>query len=90
MMIRPRTAAAVGFAGGFLAGMIVWTERTHNFRRDLFSESPWRRLFALGYLRGQRSTRSVLLLRDYVGWEQEPRLRRRGEKILRHMESSLD
>ena len=45
---------------------------------------------ALGYLRGQRSPRTVRLLRDYVAWEHHPGLRRRGELLLRRMEKSLE
>lgn len=84
-----KTAATVGFAGGLALGLIVWSQQTQRSRRDLFSAQPWRRMAALGYLRGQRSARNVRLLRDYVAWERHPRLRRRGERILRRMEQSL-
>ncbi len=82
-------AASLGFAGGLALGLIVWSQQTERSRRDLFSLQPWRRLAALGYLRGQRSPQNVRLLRDYVAWERQPRLRRRGERILRRMEKSL-
>jgi hypothetical protein len=82
-------AASLGFAGGLALGLIVWSQQTERSRRDLFSIQPWRRLAALGYLRGQRSPQNVRLLRDYVVWERHPRLRRRGERILRRMEKSL-
>ncbi len=72
-----------------MAGLIVWSQQTHRYRRNLFSQHPWRRRAALGYLRGQTSDRSIRLLRDYVRWEQHPGLRRRGQRILRRMESSL-
>ena len=90
-MGRTRTAiaAAAGFAGGLALGMIVWSQQTHRYRRNLFSTHPWRRMAALGHLRGQRSARNVRLLRDYVQWERHPGLRRRGELILRRMEKSL-
>jgi hypothetical protein len=84
-----RAVTAAGFAGGLMAGLIVWTQQTHRFRHNLFSGHPWRRLAALGYLRGKTSGRSIRLLRDYVRWEQHPALRKRGERILRQMESSL-
>lgn len=82
-------AASLGFAGGLALGLIVWSQQTERSQRDLFSIQPWRRLAALGYLRGQRSPQNVRLLRDYVAWERSPRLRRRGERILRRMEKSL-
>ena len=84
------TAGAAAFAGGLLAGLIVWSEQTRRYRRNLFSTHPLRRLAALGYLRGQYSARNVRLLRDYVNWEPHPRLRRRGQLILRRMEQSLE
>jgi len=83
-------AVAAGFASGLAVGLIVWSQQTHRSRHNLFSPHPMRRLAALGYLRGQRSARTVHLLRDYVRWEQTPRLRRRGELILRRMEHSLE
>lgn len=82
-------AGVAGFVGGAALGMIVWSQQTERSRRDLFSTQPWRRMAALGYLRGQRSAHNVRLLRDYVAWERHPRLRRRGERILRRMERSL-
>jgi hypothetical protein len=82
-------ALAAGFAGGLAVGLIVWSQQTHRYRRNLFSTQRWRRMAALGYLRGQRSARNVRLLRDYVEWERNPDLRRRGQTILRRMEKSL-
>jgi hypothetical protein len=82
-------AVSLGFVGGLALGMIVWSQQTERSRRDLFSIQPWRRLAALGYLRGQRSPQYVRLLRDYVAWERHARLRNRGERILRRMEKSL-
>lgn len=89
MRQNARTATLAGFVGGVALGLVVWSQQTHRSRRDLFSPQPLRRLAALGHLRGQRSDRTVLLLRDYVRWERLPRLRRRGELILRRMEHSL-
>jgi hypothetical protein len=82
-------AAAAGFTSGLVLGLIVWSQQTQRSRRDLFSARPWRRMAALGYLRGQCSARNVRLLRDYVAWEHHPKLRRRGQLILRRMEKSL-
>ena len=59
-------------------------------RRHLFGDSPLKRLAALGYLSGQPSIETARLLRDYVNWETRPRLRRRGEKVLRRVELYLE
>ena len=80
---------AGGFAGGLLVGLIVWSQQTRRYRRDLFSNRKLRRLAALGYLRGHNTTENVLLLRDYVNWEKHAKLKRRGLRILRRMEESL-
>ena len=87
---RTRWAASAGFASGVAVGLIVWSQQTHRSRFNLFSARPWRRMAALGHLRGQRSARNVRLLRDYVEWERHPGLRRRGQIILRRMEESLE
>lgn len=80
---------AGGFAGGLVVGLIVWSQQTRRYRRDLFSSRRLRRLAALGYLNGQHTADNVLLLRDYVNWETHAKLRRRGLRILRRMEQSL-
>ena len=80
---------AGGFIGGLAVGLIVWSQQTRRYRRDLFSRRKLRRLAALGYLRGQHTPGNVRLLRDYVNWETHAKLRRRGERILRRMEASL-
>jgi hypothetical protein len=80
---------AGGFIGGLAVGLIVWSQQTRRYRRDLFSRRRLRRLAALGYLRGQHTPDNVRLLRDYVNWETHAKLRRRGQRILRQMEASL-
>jgi hypothetical protein len=80
---------AGGFAGGLVVGLIVWSQQTRRYSRDLFSRRKLRRLAALGYLRGQHTPDNVRLLRDYVNWETHAKLRRRGLRILRQMEASL-
>jgi hypothetical protein len=80
---------AGGFAGGLVVGLIVWSQQTRRYRRDLFSRRKLRRLAALGYLRGQHTPDNVRLLRDYVNWETHAKLRRHGLRILRRMEESL-
>jgi hypothetical protein len=82
-------AVGAGFAGGVVVGLIVWTQQTHRDRYNLFSSSAWRRMAALGHIKGTASAQNVVLLRDYVAWERSPKLRRRGQRLLRRMEQSL-
>ena len=88
---RSPQLAAVGFFGGLAAGVLLASQQLHRHRRGLFSPRVYERLLALTYLRGQRSSVETLrLLRDYVGWESRPLLRRRGELLLRRLERTLD
>jgi hypothetical protein len=82
--------AALGFLGGLVIGIVVWSGQQQRHRRGLFSRYPLRRLAALGYLSGQPSAATARLLRDYVRWEARPVLRRRGKQVLRHVEASLE
>ncbi|HEU4800680.1 MAG TPA: hypothetical protein VFS94_08610 [Gemmatimonadales bacterium] len=81
------------FTGAAMAGMLTgWSlsqQRILAHRRDLFSKHPIKRLAALGYLAGTHTPDTVRLLRDYVAWEPQPLLRRRGETILRKLEVAL-
>jgi hypothetical protein len=81
--------AAVGFAVGVAAGVLVWSSQMRRFRQDLFNPSPMRRLAALGYLRGSDASASARVLRDYVRWERSPSLRKRGERLLRRLERNI-
>jgi hypothetical protein len=74
---------ALSFAIGLAAGALLWRTQMNRSRRDLFSGNRVRRLAALGYLDGDRSRASAGLLRDYVAWERNASLRRRGERMLR-------
>jgi len=76
--------AAVGGAGVLLARDQM--ERHHS---ELFSPHPLRRLAALGYLRAHPGVDNVLLLRDYLAWEERPMLRKRATAILVGMEEVL-
>ncbi|CAN5900242.1 hypothetical protein BH24GEM1_BH24GEM1_08520 [soil metagenome] len=81
------------FGGGAVLGAAagwVFAQRRLTFhRRDLFNPRPVRRLAALGYLAGQDGVETARLLRDYLTWERQPRLRRRAEAILKRLESTL-
>jgi hypothetical protein len=71
-------------------GLVVWGTQVQRSRRELFNRSPIRRLAALGYLAGQPGVESARLLADYLNWETQPLLRRRGQLVLRRMEAYLD
>jgi hypothetical protein len=79
------TMASVGLA----AGWIMAQQRLAHHQRDLFSRHPLRRMAALQFLAGRGDVETVRLLRDYVAWEIQPMLRRRGEALLRRMQASL-
>ncbi len=80
---------AVGMALGAAAGYAWWTREQAERQRDLYSERPMRRLAALGWISGRPTVDSVLLLREYIGWEQNPVLRRRARRLLARFENAL-
>jgi hypothetical protein len=82
-------AVTAGFLGGLIIGLLAWSAQIRRCRRDLFSHRPLRRLAALGYLSGRPSVDTAQLLAEYVRWERRPTLRRRGERMLRRMQSYL-
>ncbi|MDQ6689761.1 MAG: hypothetical protein M3Z18_04550 [Gemmatimonadota bacterium] len=89
-MSRQRASfLAVGFIGGIAAGSLVWSRMQRQYRRNLFSRSPIRRVAALGYLRARPSVNTAQLLREYVAWEPRSILRSRGARMLKRIESTL-
>jgi hypothetical protein len=80
---------AFGFLGGMAAGSFLWSRMQRQYRRNLFSKSPLRRVAALGYLRARPTVGTARLLREYVAWEPRSILRQRGARMLRHLESTL-
>ncbi|MBA3671294.1 MAG: hypothetical protein H0W68_04650 [Gemmatimonadaceae bacterium] len=82
--------AGFGFLGGAMAGLLVWGAQVHRSRRELFHQSPVRRLAALGYLTGQPGAETARVLTDYLRWETNPLLLRRGTLLLRRMRDHLD
>ena len=82
-------AAVLAIGVGALIGIVLAQYSMGRHREDLFSRRPLRRLSALGYLSGHPSVEAVLLLRDYLAWEEHPMLRRRAEAIVRRMEARL-
>ena len=89
-MSRQRASfVAVGFIGGIAAGTLLWSRMQRQYRRNLFSRSPIRRVAALGYLRARPSVNTAQLLREYIAWEPRAILRSRGARMLRRLESTL-
>ena len=88
--VAPRALAIAGFVGGIAVGLLLASQQLHRHRRNLFSPRAYERLAALSYLRGQPSLETLRLLHDYVGWEPRPLLRRRGFRLLRQLERTLD
>ncbi|MDP9204006.1 MAG: hypothetical protein M3P12_00925 [Gemmatimonadota bacterium] len=80
---------AVGFLGGVTAGTLLWSRMQRQYRRNLFSKSPLRRVAALGYLRARPTVNTAQLLREYVAWEPRSILRQRGARLLKRLESTL-
>lgn len=85
-----RRLAAFGFVGGVAAGLLLASQQLHRHRRNLFSPRAYQRLAALAHLSGQPSVETLRVLHDYVGWEPRPLLRRRGLRLLRELERSID
>ncbi|HEX5074621.1 MAG TPA: hypothetical protein VFW03_15495 [Gemmatimonadaceae bacterium] len=80
---------ALGFFGGFAAGLVLWSREQHARKRDLFSTRPMRRYAALSYLRGQRTLETARLLKDYIRWEQRADFQRRARRLLDRVERQL-
>jgi hypothetical protein len=87
------TKRVLGFALGLAAGAALgygwWTQEQADHQRGLYDRRPMRRLAALGWLSGQETAESVILLREYVRWEQNPVLRRRARRLLARFEKAL-
>lgn len=84
--------AAIGLLGLAAlggAGILLARDQMARHQSELFSPHPLRRLAALGYLRAHPDVDNVLLLRDYLAWEERPMLRRRATAILAGMEEYL-
>ena len=79
----------LGFTAGMFAGALVWSSVRHNYRRDLFSNRPAARFFALTYLASRPTLETFRLLRDYTRWEQNGFLRRQGQRLLSHVEKRI-
>lgn len=81
--------AVLGAAAVVALGHWFAKDQMDRHKRDLFSPHPLRRLAALGWLRNHPDVDNVLLLRDYVAWEERPLLQKRAASILESMEDEL-
>lgn len=89
MTVTRMAGLTFGIALGITAGYAWWTREQSARQRDLYSKRPMRRLAALGWVSGRPTVDSVLLLREYIGWEQNPVLRRRARRLLVRFENAL-
>lgn len=81
--------AVVGALAATVFGVFLARDQMVRHQRDLFSPHPLRRLAALGYLRSHPNVDNVMLLRDFLAWEERPLLRKRAASILDYMEQHL-
>ncbi len=89
---RVLKGVGIGLAGAAVlavAAVFLARDQMVRHRRELFSSQPLRRLAALAYLRSRPQVDNVLLLRDYLAWEDRPLLRKRAAAILEGMEADL-
>ncbi|HKK07490.1 MAG TPA: hypothetical protein VKA44_01245 [Gemmatimonadota bacterium] len=86
-----RVTGFVLLGAAVVTGLGAWLARDQiiRHRRDLFSPHPLRRLAALSYLKSHPDIDNVLLLRDFLAWEERPLLRRKAAGILESMEDEL-
>lgn len=82
-------AFVVGLVAGAAAGYAWWSREQERYQQALYSSKPLRRMAALGWISGQPSGQSVMLLREYLGWEQNPVLQRRARRLLTRFENAL-
>lgn len=87
--VKVAGAALLGAATVVALGRWFAKGQMDRHKRDLFSPHPLRRLAALGWLKNHPDVDNVLLLRDYVAWEERPLLRKRAASILDSMEDEL-
>jgi hypothetical protein len=89
-ILRTTAFTLLAVAGVAALGVLLVRDQISRSRRDLFSPHPLRRLAALEYLGGvPASVDTVLLLRDFLAWEQRPLLRKRAAAVLQRLEEGL-
>ena len=88
-MNRPGVVFWVAVAAGFAAGAIWWSGKQERHQRALYSPRRLQRMAALSWLSGRPTAETVMMLREYVGWEHNPVLRRRARRLLTRFENAL-
>ena len=89
-IVRTAAFALLAVAAAAALGALLLRDQISRSRRDLFSPHPLRRLAALEYLGGvPASVDTVLLLRDFLAWEQRPLLRKRAQGVLARVEAGV-
>lgn len=88
-VVKVSAAVLAGVAVVGALGVLLAKDQMARHQRDLFSSQPLRRLAALGFLRNHPGVDNVLLLRDYLAWEDKPLLRKRASAVLAGMEQEL-
>lgn len=88
-LLKVAGIVALGALAVAALGVFVARDQMVRHRRDLFSPHPLRRLAALAYLRQRPEVDNVMLLRDFLAWEERPLLRKRAAAILEEMEEDL-
>ena len=88
-VVKVSAAVLAGVAVVGALGVLLARDQMARHQRDLFSSQPLRRLAALGFLRNHPGVDNVLLLRDYLAWEDKPLLRKRASAVLAGMEQEL-
>jgi hypothetical protein len=78
-----------GALAGLALGLWWWSREQQSNRMALYHRQPLRRLAALGWISGQESAESVMMLREYLNWEKNPVLRRRARRLLTRFENAL-
>jgi len=88
-LLKVAGIALLGAVTFGILGVVLARDQMDRHRRDLFSPHALRRLAALGFLRAHPTVDHVLLLRDFLAWEEKPLLRKRASATLARMEEQL-
>ena len=88
-VVKVAVLSVLGLAAIGGIGVLLARDQMARHQSELFSPHPLRRLAALGYLKAHPDVDNVLLLRDYVAWEERPALQKRATAILSAMEEHL-